>query len=344
MSKTPTVLSFTRSLNPGHFLLYSAPAVDATDLQLTPVTVREEPLRGLNASTKTTEDEKTKAVLQVVESANLAAGDSVLVIKGKLLVNSQYATPQSCNEFDFYAAHAATIAQAQAAGDIKELSKRFALTIAMGAWGWRNALEADSVKVTVTHDNECFVFEDVLPDADDIFNLDTPAYAPHREALLGLALLIENALTKVGGRGTNLSIRADLTMGIGARVYPSQEWASSQMKKASIENWPGGKGVTRVLAKIRTREGALHAIINDRKIGNALRNIDTWYPSATPNTPIAIEPFGANAHMNKAYRTASADSVFGIVNSIVEKRALTPEQRKFYTAVCIRGGVFSGGE
>ncbi|MDO9179564.1 MAG: type I-F CRISPR-associated protein Csy3 [Agitococcus sp.] len=341
MAKNPSVLAFTRSINPGHFLMYSAPEVGGA---LTPIVVRDEPLRGLNATSKTKEEEKALTVMQVVESANLAAGDTVLVLMGKILIRNACAAPHACNESEFYAQHATIMAAATAAGDFTELAKRYAITLAIGGWAWRNAGEAEAVKVSVTAGTKSFKFIDLLPAEGDMFNVDAPEYAVHKLALVALATELEGALTSTTSRGVNFHVRADIVMGLGARVYPSQEWASSQMDKASKENWKGGNGVTRTLAKIKTPAGLLHAIINDRKVGNALRVIDTWYPGGTAGTPIAVEPYGANAHKGIAYRYTATDSVFGIVKLIVAGTALTPAQRQFYTAVCIRGGVFGGGE
>lgn len=346
--KNPTVLAFTRTINPGHMLMYSAPAVDVAFDKLTPVGVRDEPLRGLNATMKSTEAEKSQAILSVVESAQLAAGDSVLVLVGKVLVRHQMSSPHSCNEREFFEAQKLVVDEARDAGDFRELAKRYAITMAMGSWGWRNALEAESLKVTVywtvRGERVEVSFVDLLPAEEDMFNLDSPEYAEHKEALTKLADALETVLSTYRFRGVNFHMRADIVMGLGARVYPSQEWGSTEMKKSSLKNWEGGKGVTRFLAKLKMADGRTQAIINDRKAGNALRVIDTWYPGATANSPIAVEPYGANSHEGTAFRAGIADSVFGAVGVIAKGEKLTASQRLFYLATCIRGGVFGGAE
>lgn len=348
MAKTPSVLAFSRSINPGHMLMFSAPRVGLSYDDLAPLSVRDEPLRGLNATSKTKEEEKSMAVLQVVESAELAAGDSVLVLMGKVLVRHQSGTPHSCNEKDFFAQHQAIVAEAKAAGDFKELAARYAVTMAMGGWAWRNALEAETLTVSVSWGqgdsrNDVW-FVDLLPAEKDMFDLNSPEYEAHKASLTKLAGAIEEALAVDTLRGQNFTLRADIVLGLGARVYPSQEWASTEMQKASVENWKGGKGVTRTLAKLKAPDGRTQAIMNDRKIGNALRVIDTWYPKASPNCPIAVEPYGANSHQSVAYRGGASDSVFGAVGMIAKGEKLNREQRLFYMATCIRGGVFGGAE
>lgn len=346
--KTPSVLAFTRSINPGHFLMYSAAEVNAPASALTPLAVREEPLRGLNATMKSKEPEKSMAVLQVVESAQLAAGDSVLVLMGKVLVREASSVPHSCNELGYFDVQRELFGAAKAAGDFAELARRYAITIASGGWAWRNALEAEHLTVSVTWgdgaERQTVMFADLLPADGDMFDITAPAYSDHADALTKLAAALEQALTQGGARGINFAVRADITMGIGARVYPSQEWASAEMQKQSKEKWPGGEGVTRTLAKLRMPDGSLQAIINDRKVGNALRLIDTWYPNAPANTPIAIEPYGANSHQGVAYRASGKASVFGMVGALAKGEQLKREERLYYVATCIRGGVFGGTE
>jgi len=343
--KTPSVLAFARSINPGHFLMFSAPAVGADTL--TPLSVREEPLRGMNATAKTKEEEKSSAVLQVVESAELTAGHPVLSLVGKILVRAGMAEPHSCNEREYSALHQSIVEAAKADGSFAELARRYALTIAFGAWAWRNALEAESLTVFVDWaadgKSHSLQFTDLLPASGNAFDYAAPEYAAHKAALDELSAAIETALTDDSGRGINFQIRGDVTMGLGARVYPSQEWASAEAQRKSKERWPGGEGVTRILAKIKTPEGQTQAIINDRKVGNALRVIDTWYPGATPDAPIAVEPYGGNSHQSIAFRTKSSDSMFGIITQLAAAKApISQEQRMFYLAACIRGGVFAG--
>lgn len=310
-----------------------------------PIIIREEPLRGLNATLNTPEAKQCKAVLQVVETAELRSGHDTLVLKGKLLVRNSIDKPHSCNEREFAAKHAATITAATDAGLVRRLAQRYALNLASANWAWRNALEADEVTVTVTWREagvkKTAAFQNLLLSSTDVFNLTEPEYADHQETLLALSAAIESALTRRRGFGTNFAIEAKLHMGLGARVYPSQEWASEDAKKASKLRWPGGEGVTRILAKLPL-DGESHAIINDRKAGNALRIVDTWYAQGTPGTPIAVEPYGANSHQNAVFRGTKKDSIFDIVALICDDKPLTENQMLFYVASCVRGGVYGG--
>lgn len=310
--------------------------------------IREEPLRGMNATMKTKEDEKTKAVLQVVESSELAPGDDTLVLQGKILVNVALARTQSCNIAAYSAKHGVVFAGAVADGVVKELALRYAMTLAAGNWGWRNALESDTITVavhwTAAKEAHRATFTDFLLADENTFDIEQPQYADHKPAILELAGAIEAAFTRKGpGFGTIFTVTGMFRMGIGARVYPSQEWASTLMQAASKANWEGGKGVTRTLAKL-TKNGLPQAIINNRKVGNALRTIDTWYADDVQGAPIAAEPFGASSHQNVAHRSSDKLSLFGMVKSINDGVKLTREQVLFYMACVIRGGVYGGKE
>lgn len=331
-----SLLAFRRGLNPTHFALYGAHSENLSVQR--PLSVREEPLRGLNATHKSKEEEKTKAVLQVVESAELAPSEDTLVIKGAVGF-SNAGKIEACNSTTFQAQHAAFLERAKAEGDFAELAKRFAFQIASGAWGWRNADQATEVVVEAKSGDKTFVFSNLMFDLTKGF--EPSAYPEVTAELEQLAAAIEAALTAPqGARATLIEVTGYFHVGPSARVYPSQEWPSAHAKDESKVKWPGGEGITRVLAKLEFN-GQNQAIINDRKIGNALRTVDTWY-SAEPNaTPIAVEPYGGNSHKGVALRTSSNLSIFGISNKLHgDVASLSRSERLYYLASVIRGGVY----
>jgi CRISPR-associated protein Csy3 len=346
-SDSPTVLAFRRAINPGHFLMSSIDS-EAEKQTRTALVVREEPLRGMNATNKTVGEGKCdQAVLQIVETCELAPGDDTLVLAGKMLVNNAMTRPHSCNSKEFAIKHRGVINSAISKGLVKDLAIRYAMTVAAGNWGWRNALESDAIQVEVkwkvSKVNRSVTFTDMMLSNEDTFDINLPEYADNKEALIELADAIEVALIRKSGFGTRFSIVGSFSMGLGARVYPSQEWASETMKAKSKKIWDNDKGVTRILAKL-TKNGVPQAILNDRKVGNAIRVIDTWYEADAKGAPIAVEPFGGNSHQSVALRTSPSSSMFGMLKSVHDEVALTDDQLSFYTAASIRGGVFSGKE
>lgn len=340
------MLSQVRALNPGHYLMFSESSL-AEVKALNPIIVREEPLRGLNATAKSG-DKKTEAVLQVVETAELCAGDDTLVLLGKVFVKNSISALHSCNEPGFAQRHKEVVDAATAKGLVSELAKRYALNIASAGWAWRNALEADEIQVDVSWKVEgvkqAVSFHNLILSTVDTFDLTLPQYAEHAEGIKMLAEAIESALVRSVGFGTKFMVEARLGMGVGARVYPSQEWASATAKAKSKVRWPGGEGITRVLAKMKLADGESQAFINDRKVGNALRIVDTWYRTGTPGTPIAVEPYGANSHRGVALRATADDSIFGIIGQLCRETELSDEALLFYVASAVRGGVYGGKE
>jgi CRISPR-associated protein Csy3 len=88
------------------------------------------------------------------------------------------------------------------------------------------------------------------------------------------------------------------------------------------------------------------AAMHSQKIGNALRTIDTWHPSANEIGPIAVEPYGSVTNRGKAYRQPGDKMDFySIFDAWMVNNKVPPvEQQHYVMAVLIRGGVFGKGE
>ena len=84
------------------------------------------------------------------------------------------------------------------------------------------------------------------------------------------------------------------------------------------------------------------AAIHSQKIGNALRTVDTWYPEADENGPIAVEPYGSVTTQGKAYRQPKdKQDFYNLLDGWVLKDKVPPvEQQHFVIATLVRGGVF----
>ena len=151
------------------------------------------------------------------------------------------------------------------------------------------------------------------------------------QELTTLSTQIEQGL--VGERHTLFEINAFVRIGAGQEVFPSQELILDK-----------GKGrKSRTLYTVRDI-----ASIHSQKIGNAIRTIDTWYPSDTGEDigPIAVEPYGSVTTQGKAYRQPKAKSDF---YSLLDQWVLKDKQpdeggQHFVIATLIRGGVFGEAE
>jgi len=340
-----TMLSWTRSLDPSHFLLYSTKGFAVADNAASqlPVIVREEPLRGLKGTSNAPVAERGEAILQVVEACELAPGHDTLVLQGRVLFMNRLSRPHSCNSPVFAQRHLELPATTEKEGGFNELGRRFAIQLAGGGFAWRNHAEAEEHQVTLTCNGQSLVFRNLLLDDTAPFSLTAPAYRDFKADLEILAGWISSALARTGGRGTHVQVRAEYKLGEGARVYASQEWAAEDIKRESKSRWKGGEGVTRILAKLRLPSGERQAIINDRKAGNVIRTIDDWYLGATPGAAIAVEPYGANSHRGEAFRSKQG-SFYDLLGIVAAGKAasLTVNDRLYYAAMCIRGGVFGG--
>lgn len=350
-AKAPDQLAFEQSITPTHFAMYAARAMGAKHEELVPVSVTQQPLRGLNATSKTTEEKKSQAVLQVVESAVLFPETPVLVIKGLLTLTSRSFRPHSCIVPEFAVLHSAVMQRARERGVFAELARRYALTLASGSWTWRNAAESETCVVSVAWKEDGarreLRFEQLpTPSRDeDLFNFEAPEYVSYKSDLQTLAGLLEKGMFEPSPRCFKLEVRADLYMGGGSRVYPSQSWASKSVVEASKAEWGGNgsSGVTRWLAKFELPDGGNHAFINSCKVGNVVRRIDTWYGSS-PCEPIPVEVFGANSHRGVALRSAKASSAFGALDAVASSKEMSQEQLLYYVALMVRGGVLGSKE
>ncbi|WGO99627.1 type I-F CRISPR-associated protein Csy3 [Saccharophagus degradans] len=227
------------------------------------------------------------------------------------------------------------LARAKDSEGLIEVANRTARNILNGRWLWRNRLIAQSVNVEVKCDGKAMVAAEALDLPLDHFDNYTD-----QELRLGEEL----ALQMKGESQKSLKIIATvMTRGEGAiEVYPSQNYLESKERGFSrslyVHHAPGA-----------TRNQPEHspkimgyAAIRDQKIGNALRTIDTWYPSEKTNPkPIPVEPMGANLEEQRFFRQKKSSS-FELLKTLNE---LDPNSADgmFVIACLIRGGVYSVG-
>ena len=125
-----------------------------------------------------------------------------------------------------------------------------------------------------------------------------------------------------------LQVEAFVRLGVGQEVFPSQELVLD-----------GGRDSSKSKYLYQVDEvAAMHS----QKIGNALRTIDTWYPEAEEQGPIAVEPYGSVTNRGTAYRQPKAKMDFyNLLDSWMLKDQIpSVEQQHYVIATLIRGGVF----
>ena len=148
-----------------------------------------------------------------------------------------------------------------------------------------------------------------------------------------MAAVIEQGLSSRDGYAL-LDIQAFARMGDAQEVYPSQELILDRGDKK------GQKSKTLYVV-----DGV--AGMHSQKIGNALRTIDTWYPTEEGMIgPIAVEPYGSVTSEGKAYRQpkAKADFYNLLDNWVLKGQAPGEGDQHYVMATLVRGGVFGASD
>jgi CRISPR-associated protein Csy3 len=342
--KTASVLAFERKLDPSDALFFAGDwSARADSASWKAVTLRPKSVRGtISNRLKTTGQDPAKldaAIqnpnLQTVDVATLPADADTLKMQFTLRVLAGVGEPSACNDAGYRRKLLSTVAGYVQQHGLSELSRRYAANLANARFLWRNRIGAEQVEVRVAH------LKDGHPVAEWTFDAlahSLPALtAPtaETEQVAQLAAVIESGLT--GSAHVLLRITAFVRIGDGQEVFPSQELI--------LERGRGDKSKT--LYHVSDI-----AAIHSQKIGNALRTIDTWYPDAEQNGPIAVEPYGSVTTQGKAYRQPNPGKdgdgkpkekldFYNLLDGWILKDKEPPvEQQHFVIATLVRGGVF----
>src|SRR5690606_26043379 len=100
---------------------------------------------------------------------------------------------------------------------IAELARRYASNIANARWLWRNRLGAESIRVTVSLAAE----GEPIAVIEDAKSINLNSFDTQNEAIAAISQQVERGLT--GQSFVILYVKAEITMGYGQEVYPSQE-------------------------------------------------------------------------------------------------------------------------
>lgn len=336
--KTASVLAFERKLDPSDALFQAGDWNDrANTANWKPIRINEKSVRGTISNRLKTKDQdpaKLDAAIenpnpQTVDVAALPADADTLKVQFTLRVLPGAGEPSACNDAGYRRKLLDTVKGYVDANGFGELAKRYAANLANGRFLWRNRIGAEAVEVVVAH------LKDGKAEAQWTFNalehklFDLSAPANEAANVGALAKLIESGLS--GATHVLLQVTAFVRIGAGQEVFPSQELI--------LDRGRGDKSKT--LYSVGEGEKAV-AAIHSQKIGNAIRTIDTWYPGANENGPIAVEPYGSVTTQGKAYRQPKDKKDFySLLDGwVVKDKVPDTEQQHFVIATLIRGGVF----
>jgi len=336
--KTASVLAFERKLDPSDALFFSGPwSSRDDDSGWVPVRIREKSVRGTISNRLKTKDQDPAKLDAAIENPNLQTVDvaalpldaDTLKVQFTLRVLGGLGEPSACNEANYRKKLVATIGGYVQQHGLGELARRYAANVANGRFLWRNRVGAEQVEIRVAHLQEGKPLEQWRFQALDHSLRRLEAPAGETNDLAALAALIEAGLA--GRAHVLLLVTAFVRVGAGQEVFPSQELI--------LDRGRGDKSKT--LYAVGEGDKAV-AAIHSQKIGNALRTIDTWYPEADENGPIAVEPYGSVTTQGKAYRQPKEKlDFYNLLDGwVIKDRAPDPEQQHFVVATLIRGGVF----
>ncbi|KJH67024.1 type I-F CRISPR-associated protein Csy3 [Chromobacterium violaceum] len=340
MSKleNPSVLAFERKLDPSDALFYAG-NWDARDASQTwpHIAIQEKSVRGTISNRLKTKDQDPAKLDAAIESPNLQTVDvaalphnaDTLKASFTLRVLAGAGAPSACNSAAYRAKLLDTVSAYARDIGFGELARRYAHNLANGRFLWRNRVGAEQVEVRIQR----------LADGQEQagWTFDAQALRLRDFAAAGQAARDLDAVAKLIAAGLNgdehvlLRVTAFVRIGAGQEVFPSQELILDRQR--------GDKSKT--LYAVKQKDGEI-AAIHSQKIGNAIRTIDTWYPEADDNGPIAIEPYGSVTTQGKAYRQPKQKQDFYnlLDNWVLKDEAPPLEQQHFVIATLIRGGVF----
>jgi len=331
--KTASVLAFERKLANSDALMYSGKWDQRGDANAwIPIGILSKDVRGTisnrlknaiaNDEAKL-DAEIQKANLQRVEVAALPFAADTLKISFTLRILDNLASPSACNDQDYQAALAAKINTYVKQHRFAELANRYAVNLANGRFLWRNRVGAETVEVHVRQMVNSGIQQQWIFDSHAFGLREFPA--PEGD-LAALAEVIRSGLS--GEAFALLEVDAYCRLGAGQEVFPSQELVLD-----------GGRDSSK--SKYLYQVGDV-AAMHSQKIGNALRTIDTWHPSADEVGPIAVEPYGSVTSRGTAYRQPKQKMDFYTLLDgwIVKDKEPPVEQQHYVIAGLIRGGVF----
>ena len=332
--QTASVLAFERKLDPSDALLYAG-SWSARDQSSSwqPIALREKSVRGTISNRLKAKDQDPAKLdaqienpnLQTVDVATLPANADTLKVQFTLRVLGGTGEPSACNNDAYRQKLRATVAGYKQESGFSELARRYAANLANGRFLWRNRIGAEQVQVRVVHLRDGQAAQSWHFDALAHRLHDLLAPDAERAAREELAQLIADGLAD--NAHVLLQVTAFVRLGAGQEVFPSQELI--------LDRGRGDKSKT--LYDI----GGI-AAVHSQKIGNAVRTIDTWYPGADENGPIAVEPYGSVTTQGKAWRQPKQKTDFYnlLDDWILKDKVPAPEQQHFVMAVLVRGGVF----
>lgn len=333
--KTASVLAFNRHLDPSDGRMTAGNWDQRDQSHSWPaIKLQEKSVRGTISNrlknSKDADPAKLEASiqnpnLQRVDVAMLPMDQDTLCLNFYLRVLGHVGQPCACNDEAFRQRLNTCVEGYQATHGFRELASRYAYNLANGRFLWRNRMGAEQIEIII---NRIQQGQEAQTLRFDAIGLSLQQAQGQDQQLHTLTKWIEEGLS--GQAFALLSVNAFVRMGRGLEVYPSQELVLDKSNQDSKKS--------KILYALADGAAAMHS----QKIGNALRTIDTWYPEANDNGPIAVEPYGSVTSQGRAFRQPKEKQDFYTLFDGWVNENKTPElgQQHYVMAVLVRGGVF----
>lgn len=227
------------------------------------------------------------------------------------------------------------IARVKASRALDRVAERYARNIANGRWLWRNRVLANEITVRVFDAGGEKIAEfDALKVPRNHFDDVTAEEKKVASLLAG------------GWRGEkDVEIRVEAVLDFGVtgtvEVFPSQEYFKINDNRVRMRE--SGKVLYAVECGSDDPRCAGQAALHDRKIANALRTVDTWYPGYdSEREVIPVEPMGASLSTMTFHREGDSSAV-ALFRRLGDLEPDTPDGT-YCVASIIRGGVYGEKE
>lgn len=326
-----SVLAFEKKIVLSDGYMYGAEWSKRKD-ERKPLEIREKSVRGTMSSREknaapgnpaAVQSRLKSANLQKVDCCYLRTGEDTLVVNFTAKFLGGLDNPASCNNERYLAAFKEVLDEYRREYGFTELAFRYAYNLASGRYLWRNRIGAEEIEVVVRdcRDGEEWTF--------DATTFDLRGFDESKRAELeGISKKIADAF--MGIEYALFEVNCYAKVGEAQEVFPSEEMTLDQLPKGSKSK------------VLYAADGC--AAFHSQKIGNAIRAIDTWYAEYGTETgvgPIAVDPYGPVTALSKAFRVDGKTDFYTIMDAYVWGRAIkTPEEKHFFMANIIRGGVF----
>lgn len=308
------------------------------------------PFKGANSETvkeENVQDSNDKGEVrgpQVVESAKTHPSAKFVEVEFDLsfidLANSLSSVAGDFKD-EFQLSYASFVEMVKPSDGINEVSRRFARNILNGRWLFRNRLIAKDIVVKV------YVEKELKAKAK---SLDIPLneFGDYSNDEIKLGGLIADGLTGIALNRLTIVASLELLASGSVEVFPSQNYRGSDKNRKSKD-----LDVSRSLYTLNRKGSAFldygpalvgQAALRDQKVANALRTIDTWYPSEDVNPrPIPVEQLGANLEELKFFRSDKNGKQKNAYRFMLNLNNLDPNSADgMYMIAClVRGGVYA---